>query len=151
MDVHDKYTRSYNMSKISSKNTSIELIVRQFLFNNKFRYRIHYKKLPGKPDIVFPKQKIVIFINGCYFHRHKECRLAAYAETNKNFWKNKIDGNVNRDKINEELLKEMNWSVIKIWECEIEPRKKKSPLRETILENLKDRILKLINENDTCN
>jgi len=76
---------------------------------------------------------------------------AASSKTNKTFWKNKIEGNVIRDNMNEELLNKMNWNVIKLWECEIEPRKKKSPLREATLEYLKNRILELINENDTCN
>jgi len=151
MDVHDQKTRSFNMSMIGSKNTSIELIVRQFLFRNGFRYRLHYSKLPGKPDIVFIKHRIAIFINGCYFHKHKDCKLATTSETQKDFWKNKIESNVIRDKKNEELLNGMNWKVLKIWECEIEPRRKNSLKREIALENLKNRLLNIINKDDTSN
>lgn len=151
MDVHDQKTRSFNMSMIGSKNTSIELIVRQFLFRNGFRYRLHYCKLPGKPDIVFIKHRIAIFINGCYFHKHKDCKLATTSETQKDFWKNKIESNVIRDKKNEELLNGMNWKVLKIWECEIEPRRKNSLKREKALENLKNRLLNIINKDDTSN
>jgi DNA mismatch endonuclease, patch repair protein len=145
MDVHDKKTRSFNMSKIGSKNTNIELIVRKYLFKNGFRYRLHYSKIPGKPDIVFPKNKLAIFINGCYFHRHENCKLATTSETRIDFWKKKIDGNVIRDKKIEEILKELKWTIINIWECELEPRKKNSKLREETLENLKNKILKLVN------
>lgn len=151
MDVHDQKTRSFNMSKIGSKNTSIELIVRQFLFKNGFRYRLHYSKIPGKPDIVLIRHRIAIFINGCYFHRHEGCKLATISETHKDFWKNKIESNVIRDKKNEELLNKMGWTIIKIWECEIEPRKKYSLKREHNLEILKNTILKTIRYNDTCN
>lgn len=151
MDVHDKKTRSFNMSKIGSKNTSIELIVRKYLYKNGFRYRLHYSKLPGKPDIVLIKHRIAIFINGCYFHKHKDCKLATTSETHKDFWGKKIDSNVIRDKKNETLLNDMNWSVLKIWECEIEPRRKKSLTREIKLENLKNNILNIIINDDSSN
>ena len=151
MDVHDKKTRSFNMSKISSKHTSLELIVRQFLFKNGFRYRLHYTKLPGKPDIVFIKKRIAIFINGCYFHKHKDCNLSTVSETNKDFWKNKLEGNVIRDLKNDELLKIKGWTVLKVWECEIEPRKTFSLKREARLEFLIDTITKTISNNDSCN
>jgi DNA mismatch endonuclease (patch repair protein) len=132
------------MSRIHSKNTSIELIVRQFLFKNGYRYRLHYSKLPGKPDLVLIKHKIAIFVNGCYFHKHEGCKLATIADTCKDFWINKIQSNVTRDMRNEELLKELGWKVLKIWECEIEPRKKFSLKREHNLEILKNDILKTI-------
>lgn len=151
MDVHDQKTRSFNMSKIGSKNTSIELIVRQFLFKNGIRYRLHYSKIPGKPDIVLIKHRIAIFINGCYFHRHENCKLSTISETRKVFWKRKIDGNVIRDKKNEELLNKMNWNVLKIWECELEPRKKNSLEREKTLGALKNNIFNIIRYNDSCN
>lgn len=151
MDVHDKKTRSYNMSKIRSKDTRIELIVRQFLFKNGFRYRLHYNKLPGKPDIVFPKNKIAIFVHGCYFHKHAGCKLAATSKTRTEFWKNKIEDNVLRDKRNENKLREMRWNVIRLWECEIEPRKKNSQIREETLTKLKNNILKIKINNDSSN
>jgi len=132
------------MSRIRSKNTKIELIIRKFLFRNGFRYRLHDKNLPGKPDIVFTRQKIAIFIHGCYFHGHEGCELATISKTRKKFWKNKIQGNIERDKNNETELKLMNWKVIKIWECEIEPRKKTSVKREITLENFKATLSNLI-------
>ncbi len=150
MDVHDQKTRSYNMSKIGSKNTSIELIVRQFLFKNGVRYRLHYSKIPGKPDIVLIRHRIAIFINGCYFHKHEFCKLATTSETRKDFWKKKIDENVIRDKKNDELLYKMNWTILKVWECEIEPRKKYSLIREKNLEELKKNIFNTIRKNDSC-
>lgn len=138
------------MSRIRSKNTKLELIVRHFLFINGYRYRLHDKKLPGTPDIVFKKFKTIININGCYFHGHKGCKLATTPATRTEFWKNKIESNVVRDKKNEKELKSLGWNVIKIWECEIEPRKKYSIKRETTLNGLKKYLSKLIN-NDTCN
>jgi DNA mismatch endonuclease (patch repair protein) len=143
MDVHDKDTRSYNMSKISAKNTSIEIIVRKFLHNNGFRYRLHNKGIPGNPDIVFPKKKIAIFLNGCFFHKHENCNFAATPKTNEEFWKKKIEGNIERDKKNEELLNKNGWNVIIIWECEIEPRKQKSLKRELVLKQLRNRIFEI--------
>lgn len=150
-DVHNKQTRSYNMSQIKGKNTKPEILVRKFLFANGFRYRLHDNKLPGKPDIVFPKHKIAILIHGCYFHRHKDCNFASTSKTRKDFWSNKMESNVIRDSRNEELLRAMNWKIIKLWECEIEPRRKKSQIRESTLENLRCKIMKLIRKDDTCN
>lgn len=151
MDVHDKKTRSFNMSKIGSKNTNIELIVRKYLFKNGFRYRLHYSKLPGKPDLVLTKHRIAIFINGCYFHHHEGCKLATIASNNREFWIGKIEKNIIRDKKNEDLLLKLNWTVLKIWECEIEPRKKYSLVREKKLEELKRSIFNTIRKNDSCN
>jgi DNA mismatch endonuclease, patch repair protein len=151
MDVHDIYTRSFNMSRIVSKNTSIELIVRKFLFNHGFRYRLHYNKLPGKPDLVLIKHRIAIFVNGCYFHGHENCKLATTSSTRKDFWMGKINSNISRDKRNEDLLRKMNWTVFKIWECEIEPRKKYSLVREKNLNDLKSNIFNTIKNNDSCN
>ena len=150
MDVHDRNTRSFNMSRIHSKNTNLELIVRHFLYKNGFRYRLHDVTLPGKPDIVFKKFKIAIFLHGCYFHGHQGCKLASIPSTRVEFWKNKIAGNIERDKKNELELKFMGWLVIKIWECEVEPRRKKSEKREITFESLKMNLSKII-YNDTCN
>jgi len=144
MDVHDKKTRSYNMRRISSKNTSIELIVRKFLFRNGFRYSLKNKKIPGNPDIAFPKHKIAIFLNGCFFHNHKECSLVKHIKTNEDFWKNKIQSNVSRDFKNTEQLENQGWNVITVWECELEPRKKTSPKRESTLETLRTDVQKII-------
>jgi len=114
VDVHTKKQRSYNMSMIKGKNTKPELSLRKLLSSKKVRgYRLNYK-LPGKPDIVFGKYKIVIFIDGCFWHRCPKCFIEP--ENNKNFWKSKIKGNVKRDKIVNKILKKEGWQVIRIWE-----------------------------------
>lgn len=137
MDVHDKKTRSYNMSRIKGKNTKPEEIVRKYLFSKGFRYRKNDKKLPGTPDIVLPKYKTVIFVNGCFWHGHKDCRYFVVPKTNTDFWLNKINTNIERDKRKQEALKELGWNVIVVWECEL-----KSQTKETTLETLKGQILK---------
>lgn len=118
-DVHEPKVRSYNMSRIKGKNTKPEIIVRKFLFSKGFRYRLHVKNLPGKPDIVLPKYKIVIFIHGCFWHSHENCKYAAVPKSNIDFWNKKLSGNKEKDKVNEALLKKACWKVIKIWECEL--------------------------------
>lgn len=135
MDVHSKETRSYNMSRIKGKETKPEVIVRKFLFSQGFRYRKNDKRYPGTPDIVLPKYRTVIFVNGCFWHKHEGCKYFVWPENNKEFWKNKIEANVERDNRNYEFLKELGWNVIVIWECEL---KKKS--REDSLESLKEKI-----------
>lgn len=119
MDVHDKKTRSYNMFCIKSKNTKPEEIVRKALFARGFRYRKNDRKLPGSPDIVLPKYKTVIFVNGCFWHGHTDCRYFVVPKTNTDFWLNKINTNIKRDKIKTSQLKELGWHVITIWECEL--------------------------------
>lgn len=106
------------MSKIRSSDTALELKVRRYLFSNGFRYRIHYK-LPGKPDIVFPKAKIAVFVNGCFWHIHG-CKLSKIPATNTCFWKQKLSGNKQRDAEVTAALSEFGWKVIHLWECEIE-------------------------------
>jgi DNA mismatch endonuclease (patch repair protein) len=118
-DVHDKKTRSYNMSKIKGKDTKPEIIVRKFLFKNGFRFRLNYTKLPGKPDIVLPKYKTVIFINGCFWHGHEGCKYYVVPKTRTEWWLNKIKKTKERDQDNYKLLNETNWKVIVIWECEL--------------------------------
>ena len=122
MDVHDKKTRSYNMSRIKGANTKPEEIVRKYLFSRGFRYRKNDKKLPGTPDIVLPKYKTVIFVNGCFWHGHKDCRYFVIPKTNTDFWLNKINTNIERDKRKQEALKELGWNVIVVWECELKPK-----------------------------
>ncbi len=96
-DVHDKATRSYNMSRVRGKDTKPEMLVRKFLFSKGFRYRLHDKKLPGKPDIVLPKYKTVIFINGCFWHGHEGCRYFVVPKTRTEWWMGKITGTQKRD------------------------------------------------------
>lgn len=133
-DVHSKETRSYNMSRIRSKNTKPEMLVRKFLFAHGFRYRLHDKKLPGKPDIVLPKYKTVIFVNGCFWHGHEGCKYFSFPKNNYKWWSDKINGNQKRDKISLEALKEMNWSVIIVWTCQLKNKKKEKRLIKLIEE-----------------
>lgn len=118
-DVHNPATRSYNMSRIKGKDTKPELYVRKYLFSQGFRYRKNVRKMPGCPDIVLPKYRTCIFVNGCFWHKHEGCRYFVWPKSNCEFWKNKIEANVERDKRNYNLLREEGWKVIIIWECEI--------------------------------
>ncbi len=127
MDVHDKKTRSYNMSRIKSKDTKAEEIVRKFLFSQGFRYRKNDKRLPGKPDIVLPKYRTVIFVNGCFWHKHKGCRYFTWPKSHADFWREKIEENKKRDKQNIKLLRNTGWKVLVIWECEL----KRDKIEET--------------------
>lgn len=121
-DVHSKEIRSYNMSRIKGKNTKPEMLVRQFLYANGFRYRLHVKDMPGKPDIVLPKYKTIIFIQGCFWHGHDQCRYYVVPKTNTEWWLKKINGNKTKDKLNIDKLKQIGWKVIEIWECELKPK-----------------------------
>jgi DNA mismatch endonuclease (patch repair protein) len=135
MDVHDKKTRSYNMSRIKGKNTKPEETVRKYLFSQGFRYRKNDKKLPGTPDIVLPKYKTVIFVNGCFWHGHEGCRYFVVPKSNTEFWVNKIETNRQRDKKKIRELEALGWKVIVVWECEL----KKDRINAT-LENLVENI-----------
>jgi DNA mismatch endonuclease (patch repair protein) len=121
MDIWDKEKRSKVMSKIRSKNTNPELTLRKALFAKGFRYRINDKKLPGKPDIVFPKYKTAIFIHGCFWHGHEDCncKIAHIPKSNVEYWSNKIAKNKKRDAENYTKMQALGWNVITIWECEI--------------------------------
>ena len=129
-DVHDKATRSYNMSRIRGKDTKPEMVVRRFLFGMGYRYRVNDARLPGKPDIVLPKYKTVIFIHGCFWHGHKACRYFVIPKTRKQFWINKIESNRDRDKINTRKLKKTGWRVIEVWECGLKANKVNRTLRK---------------------
>lgn len=118
-DVHSKEIRSKNMSAIKGKNTSPEMIVRKALFSHGFRYRLHVSALPGKPDIVLPKYKTVIFVHGCFWHRHEGCRYATTPESNRDFWLEKLTANVQRDQMNYQKLQSMGWKIVLVWECEL--------------------------------
>jgi DNA mismatch endonuclease (patch repair protein) len=120
-DVHDKKTRSYNMSQIKGKNTKPEMLVRKFLHTNGFRYRLHVKNLPGKPDIVLPKYRTVIFVHGCFWHGHNHCRYYVVPKTRTDWWLNKINGNIANDVKAVKSLKKDGWRVITLWECELKP------------------------------
>lgn len=118
-DVHSKEIRSYNMSRIRSKDTKPELLVRRYLHKIGFRYRLHVKELPGKPDIVLPKFKTVIFIHGCFWHGHEECRYYVVPKTRTEWWLEKIGKNTSNDTNAANLLKAAGWNVVTIWECEL--------------------------------
>lgn len=107
------------MSKIRSKNTKPELVLRKALFARGFRYRVNVPNLPGKPDIVLPKYQTVIFLHGCFWHRHEGCKYAYTPKTNIKFWIDKITSNAERDNVNLQKLIALGWSVITVWECEI--------------------------------
>ena len=130
-DVLSKEQRKRCMSHVRGKDTKPEVMVRQFLFSNGFRYRLYRKDLPGKPDIVLPKYKTVIFINGCFWHGHSGCKYATIPKANHDFWLAKISGNIERDKSNYAKLFELGWKVIEIWQCELKPK-----FREQTLNNL---------------
>ena len=133
-DVHDNQTRSYNMSQIKGKNTKPEMLVRKFLFAKGFRYRINVKDLPGKPDIVLPKYKTVIFVNGCFWHGHKGCQYFVLPKTRTEWWLQKIKGTWHRDKGAEIKLNVLGWRVITIWTCELKNMKKDDRLTKLIRE-----------------
>ncbi len=122
-DVHSAETRSYNMSKIGSKNTKPELLVRKFLHRRGFRYKIHEKLLPGSPDIVLPKYKTAIFVHGCFWHGHNGCKYFSVPKTRSEWWKTKIDKNISKDSKSIATLENIGWNVCVIWECELVPTK----------------------------
>lgn len=133
-DVHNKEVRSYNMSRIRSKDTKPEIIVRKHLFALGFRYRLHDKRLPGKPDVILPKYKTAIFINGCFWHGHENCNYYVIPKTRSEWWLNKINGNKNKDLKDIVQLSEAGWKVLTIWECDLKPKTRAKTL--SILPNL---------------
>lgn len=135
-DIHTPEQQSYNMSRIRSKNTKPEELVRKFLFSQGFRYRKKDARLPEKPDIVLPKYKTVIFVNGCFWHGHEGCRYFVWPKNNAEFWEEKITGNIQRDKHNHQLLANQGWRVIEIWECQL-----KRSVVDNTLQNLALQII----------
>lgn len=119
MDVHTRETRSYNMSQIKGKNTKPEETVRKYLFGRGLRYRKNDKRLPRHPDIVLPKYKTVVLVNGCFWHVHEGCKYFKWPESNVKFWKNKLTENRRRNVVKIQALKELDWKVIVVWECEL--------------------------------
>ena len=122
--------RSRNMSAIKSKNTKPEIAVRKLLHSMGYRFRLHRKDLPGSPDIVLPKYKKVIFVHGCFWHRHKNCKYASIPKTRQEFWNKKFKTNIERDLEIQDKIKNLDWRSVVIWECETKN-----------MENLRDKII----------
>jgi DNA mismatch endonuclease (patch repair protein) len=133
-DVHSKSQRSFNMSRIRSKDTKPEMIVRSLVHRMGYRFRLHRKDLPGKPDLALPRHKKVIFVNGCFWHMHNCKHGRVKPKTNAQFWQDKREGNKSRDKRNMSALKKQGWSVLVVWECWT---RKPEELREKLAEFLK--------------
>jgi len=131
-DIHDKKTRSYNMSQIKGKNTKPEILIRKFLFSKGFRYRLFVKKLPGKPDLVLPKYKTVIFVHGCFWHGHGNCKYFVIPKTRTEWWLKKIERNKQIDCDNLQVLQELGWKVLTIFECALKKNIRDKTLNELI-------------------
>ena len=136
-DIVDSKTRSRMMSGIGTANTKPEMIVRKLLFAQGFRYRLHRKDLPGKPDLVLPKYEVAVFVHGCFWHCH-ECHLFKWPKSNAAFWKKKILGNRERDARNVKELRSLGWHVMTVWECAVRSRS------ETQLTSLSERMSRWI-------
>lgn len=119
MDSLTPERRSWNMSRIRGKDTKIEVEARRYLFSKGFRFRKNDKRFPGKPDIVLPKYKTVIFVNGCFWHMHEGCPQGRLPKSNTEYWKAKMEKNVENDKKHNEQIIDMGWNVITLWECEL--------------------------------
>jgi len=131
-DVHSKKVRSYNMSQIRSGNTKPELLVRKFLHANGFRYKLHDKTLPGKPDIVLPKYRTIIFVHGCFWHGHANCKYFIVPQTRTQWWIDKINRNKANDAKAVKALKKEGWKVITVWECQLKPAKVEKTLNTLV-------------------
>ena len=122
-DVHTTAQRRFNMQQIKGKDTKPEMQVRTFLHAHGYRYRLHDKKLPGKPDIALRKYNTLIFIHGCFWHGHTNCKYYTVPKTRTEWWLNKINGNIANDKKAMAALKKEGWKIITIWECQLKPAK----------------------------
>lgn len=129
-DVHSSETRSYNMSRIKSRNTKPELLLRKYLFSRGFRYRLNVDKLPGKPDIVLKKYRTVIFVNGCFWHGHEKCNYFVIPKTRTEWWTSKIEKNKLRDIDTRDKLRSMGWRTMVVWECQLKPKKRQATFYE---------------------
>jgi DNA mismatch endonuclease (patch repair protein) len=119
VDTVDQATRSRIMARVRSKNSSPEMFVRRLLHRAGYRYRLHRKGLPGTPDLVFPGRKKVIFVHGCFWHRHEGCALARLPKSRSEFWMCKLEANRSRDRASEAKLHELGWETMTVWECEL--------------------------------
>jgi DNA mismatch endonuclease, patch repair protein len=141
-DVHNKEQRRYNMQQIKATNTKPEMLVRRFLHTNGFRYSLHSKKLPGKPDIVLTKYQTIIFVHGCFWHGHARCKYYAVPKTSTDWWLNKINTNKANDAKAIKALKKDGWKIIVVWECGLKAAKLEKTLKG-ILKKIKDGSMNL--------
>ena len=139
MDKLSPQQRHNNMAAIHGKDTKPEMVVRRYLWGHGYRYRLNHPRLPGKPDIVMRKYRTCIFVNGCFWHGHEGCNYFVWPQNNADFWKAKINANIQRDKKKAEELQNRGWRVIVVWECGIRQKEE----REASLENLKKKILEV--------
>lgn len=142
MKKNKPMTRSQNMAKVKNKNTKPEIFLRKLLWHKGFRYRVNYKNLPGSPDIYLSKYRVAIFVNGCFWHMHENCRYSSIPKNNHEFWKNKLEGNVERDKKNYARLESTGIKVIVVWGCEIKRMMKDGAIATERVDNL---VYKIIN------
>ena len=118
-DIMTPEQRSRCMAAIKGKDTKPEMIVRKYLFSRGLRFRVQVRKLPGTPDIVLPKYKTAIFINGCFWHGHEGCKYFRLPKSNVDFWREKIERNIERDRESMQALFDLGWKVVRVWECEL--------------------------------
>lgn len=133
-DTHSKETRSYNMSRIRSKDTKPETMVRRYLFSKGLRFRKNDKRYPGKPDILLPKYKAAVFINGCFWHSHEGCPVFVLPKSNQEYWVPKLEKNRRRDEENYAALRKDGWKVLIVWECKLKTDTKAERLEQLYLE-----------------
>lgn len=132
MDKLTKEHRSWNMSRIRGSNTTPEKLVRSYLHRMGYRFRLHRKDLPGKPDIVLPRYRTVIMVHGCFWHRHQGCKFAYTPKSRVEFWQRKFQSNVIRDKLVARQLRSLGWRILVIWECQVNDGKKLAQLSKSI-------------------
>ena len=132
MDKITPEQRHYTMSRIRGKDTKPEILVRRFLFSEGFRFRKNDKRYPGHPDIVLPKYRTIIFVNGCFWHGHEGCKYYPVPKTNTDFWLSKINRNQERDKADVSALEKQGWNVVTVWECQLEKRKVEQTMDELV-------------------
>lgn len=134
VDNHSQKVRSYNMSRIKGRDTKPEILVRQFLFAKKLRFRKNDKRYPGQPDILLPKYKVAVFVNGCFWHCHEGCPDFVLPKSNQNYWQSKLEKNRRRDEENYSALRKDGWNVFVVWECELKKKTREARLEQLYIE-----------------